>query len=389
MKGPSDSQANRQRNALRILIIGGTGFIGSHHVHVAQERGHIVTVLGSSENEASQSCSPSAQVPIRDLYRQTRAAKKKQRTFPEGVKFVTGDLYGDLSALEQQSWDAVIDCAQFAPQGVRNVARLLRNQVDHYTLISTISVYPPRAGDLTEDSPTLEYQHSIDPYALQFPERDHEYGSLKVLCEREAAAQFPGKSLIIRPGVMVGPGATADFLAFWFSTMEAGREIAVPGDPQARVQLLDARDLAEWVIRMVENSETGTYNATGPAAPLTNCELLGAIRSQFSSAVRFTWLPSQWLIDSKIDVHPAPLFWTKDAECTRPNEHWVSNDVSSSKAYAKGLTCRPLAATLVDSIAWFKSLPREQQVPSWNGWKAEVEQHALALWHSTLRRRKG
>lgn len=356
----SEASAAHAPTPLNILMIGGTGFLGSHHANAALERGHRVTVM-------------------------SRNSRERNAKLPPGVKTIVADRYVDLSAIKNQSWDVVIDFAAYAPLGVRLLGQALQGRVKHYTLISTISRYAWTGGEKDETSPPLDYADPTDPYTLKGPKDYSQYCSLKALCEREAEAQFPHKTLTIRPGVVVGPNATQDFLAFWFARMEKGGEILVPGDPLDRVQLIDARDIAQWVIRMVEQGETGTYNTTGPMGALTQSELLGAVRSQFSSSTQLTWAPSRWMIEQKIPVKTTPLFWMKEPQFAQRDEYWASYRVSSRKAFAKGLVLRPLASTLADNLASFKAIPRERQTPFESGWDAQLEQKTLALWQAARR----
>lgn len=346
---------------MRILILGGAGFAGQHHVNAALSRGHAVTVF----------------------------SRKKCEGLDERVEVITGDRYADLDRIRDREWDAVVDVAAFAPLGVRTLAQVLKASIKHYTLISTVMTYVRASGSVDESSAVLEYTDGVDPYTVQRASGENkwiQYGCLKVLCEREAQAQFPGRTLIVRPGVLVGPGDYIDHIGYWFARMARGGEVLAPGDPLAPVQFIDARDLAEWVICMVERSESGVYNAVGPSLPMTMSELLGAVRSQFSTPVKLTWVPSDWLIDQKLTTDEVPFFWMKHPETASPRELWVNYAVSCKRAHAKGLRFRSLDETLSDNLTWFKSLPAHRQATSPSGWPAEIESKLLMAWHASRRR---
>jgi nucleoside-diphosphate-sugar epimerase len=186
---------------MRILILGGTGFAGLHQVITALCRGHEVTVFSQD---------------IVDK-------------IDESVELIIGDRYVDLELLRDREWDAVLDYAAFAPLGVRKLAEQLGKNIKHYTLISTVMTYSRSAVQVDEQSPVLEFDGTADPFTLQMPKGWRQYGSLKVLCEREAERQFPGRTLIARPSVISGPGDGVDHIAYWFARMQKGGEILAPG----------------------------------------------------------------------------------------------------------------------------------------------------------------
>jgi len=171
-------------------------------------------------------------------------------------------------------------------------------------------------------------------------------------------------------------------MGYWIGRMDKGGEILAPGDPLSLVQYIDARDLAEWVVRMVERGEIGTYNAAGPAMPMGIGELLGATRSMFSTPVRFTWIPSYWLIQQGVKTRDPSIFWVRPPESREPEEEWVSYKVSSAKAIGKGLAFRPLATTLQDMMAHYRDLSPENQAKFVTEWRPQSEQQLLTAWHS-------
>lgn len=344
---PTRAAAGRRK----VLILGGTGFIGPHFVRSAVEGGHAVTVFNRGRANG-------------DL--------------PGDVERLIGDRNSDLRALMRRDWDVVIDLAVRRPLWVRTIGEALRGHVGHYTFISSGAVYKHTLDSLVrtdESSETLTFDLPVDPYLNDAaamsavavktrciegdtPEacfaKANTYGVLKAQCELEVDRQFAGIALVVRPCYIVGPGDPSVFLPYWLARIERGGEILGPGDPLHPVHFIDARDLADWVIHMTERGEIGTYNATGPAYSMSMCELLGAIRSLFSVPARMTWVKSTWAMDRDV-VNAGVSEWSV----------WnFSNDDSdmaynSDKALAKGLTYRPLHTTLVDSLAWYHSLPAD------------------------------
>ena len=223
---------------MRVLILGGTVFLGRHLVEAAVTRGHNVTIFTRGQNPA-------------DL--------------PAGVEALRGDRDGDLSALTDRRWDAAIDTSGYAPRIVRASAELLVESVGHYSFISSISVYHDLAQvGMQEDAPVATL---ADPAVEEVT--GETYGALKALCEQAAEAVMPGRVLVVRPGLIVGPYDPTDRFTYWPHRVAAGGEVLAPGRPEQRVQYIDARDLAGWTLSLVERAQVGVYHATGPAAPLT------------------------------------------------------------------------------------------------------------------------
>src|SRR3954468_9683164 len=244
----------KPRAPLRILILGGTGFTGPYQVRYAVQRGHKVTVFNRGKTHKSE--------------------------LPEGVEQLVGDRNGQLDALKNRKWDVCIDNPTMLPSWVRDAAQILKGNVERYVFISTISVYGDMKGGPDENAPLAKYE-GADPYketrdtviASQFKL----YGPLKTLSEQEMQKWFPNQSLIIRPGLIVGPGDDTDRFTYWPVRIDRAGEVLAPGEPKDPVQFIDARDLAEWTIRMAENRETGVYNATGPEKELGVGDMLGGI----------------------------------------------------------------------------------------------------------------
>ncbi|MBL8148826.1 MAG: NAD-dependent epimerase/dehydratase family protein [Blastocatellia bacterium] len=335
---------------MKILILGGTGFIGPHQVRYALARGHKVTLFNRG--------------------------KTNPKLFPD-VEQLTGNRNGDLESLKGKEWDVVIDNPATLPRWVRDTAQLLKNSAKHYVFISTISVYSDvskpdmdeTAAVATIDDPTVEKITG------------ETYGALKALAEKEAEKAFPGKALIIRPGLIVGPGDLTDRFSYWPVRIEKGGEILSPGTPDDPVQFIDARDLSEWVIRMVEQSEVGVYNATGPKSPLSIAEMLYGIKAVTTSDAKFTWVDSDFLSSQKVFPWVHMPVWVPPK-----GDSAGFSRISVKRAVAKGLTYRPLADTAKATLDWYKTRPSEQQAKLAAGISPERETEVLAAWHS---RKKG
>jgi 2'-hydroxyisoflavone reductase len=200
---------------------------------------------------------------------------------------------------------------------------------------------------------------------------------LKALSEREAEKWFPRKTTVIRPGLIVGPGDESDRFTYWPLRIDRGGEILAPGDGLDPIQFIDARDLAEWTIRLVEQKTFGTFNATGPRSALNSGEFLGGIRAGVSGSreVRFTWVPTEFLTQQKVQPWSDLPVWIP-----RSMPDSAISTVSIARAVAQGLTFRPLATTTVDTIAWFNTLPPERKANLRAGLKAEREVEVLRAW---------
>lgn len=366
----SRGAAEQSRTAfkgLRILILGGTGNIGPYHVRAAVQRGHHVSVFSRGRTAA-------------DL--------------PASVERLSGDRSGDLSSLEGRDWDAVLDIATFGPSWVRTLGEALRGRVGHYTFISTVSVYDnPAANRLTDEtSRVLVYDGKADPYS-NIEGESPDYGALKVLCEREAEKQFPARTLVVRPGYIAGPGDTHAPLPYWVQRMQRGGEVLAAGDPSTPVQFIDVRDLAEWIVRMIERRGTGLYNAVGPVPPTDVLHVIDAARSTAAPPPRVTWVPSSWLATQKDrGLFGGLLFW----EINRG----ALSGISNARALAQGLTTRSVKATLADTWRFLQTQPPPAQVTAGYRPKAgggfervqlpwpeylQREKAVLAAWHASAR----
>jgi 2'-hydroxyisoflavone reductase len=342
--------AQKAVKPLRILILGGTGFTGPFQILYALSRGHKVTVFNRGKTHPGE--------------------------LSKEVEQLIGDRNGQLDALKDRQWDVAIDNPTTLPAWVHDAAQILKGNVDRYVFISTISVYADTSKGVDENAPFAKYD-GPDAFKETLEAMKASgyktYGPLKALSEKEAEKWFPGRTLVIRPGLIVGPGDETDRFTYWPVRIERGGEVLAPGTPSDPVQLIDARDLAEWTIRMAEKHETGVYNATGPARTLVIGDMLGGIKTALSSNANFTWVNADFLKQQKVQAWSDMPVWAGDElGMARTN---------ISRALGKGLTLRPLADTARDTLAWFKSQPQDRRSHLRAGLKPEREAEVLTAWH--------
>ena len=346
--------AEEKVKPLRILILGGTGFTGPFQVKYALSRGHKVTVFNRGKTHPGE--------------------------LPKEVEQLTGDRNGQLEALKGKKWDVCIDNPTTLPAWVRQAAQFLKGNVERYIFISTISVYADTSTGPDENTPLAKYE-GADPFKETLEAMKASgyktYGPLKALSEQETEKWFPGKSLIIRPGLIVGPRDETDRFTYWPVRIDRGGEVLAPGNPSDPVQFIDGRDLAEWTIRMAENRETGIYNATGPAKELGIGGMLDGIKTALNSNASFAWADGEFLKQQKVEAWSDMPVWAGDElGMARTN---------ISRALAKGLTFRPLGDTARDTLAWFKTQKPERQAKMRAGLTPEREAEVLVALHKTAK----
>lgn len=348
-------QTTRAAKPLRLLILGGTGFTGPYQVRYAIERGHKVTLFNRG--------------------------KTNPKLFPEVEKLQGDRATGNLDALKGREWDAVIDNPTTLPMWVRDASEVLKDKTNHYVFVSTVSVYADSSKpDMDESATVIKIDEKLPIVAARDPRTKglmENYGGLKALSEREAEQAFANRVTIIRPGLIVGPGDLTDRFSYWTVRIERGGEVLAPGAPEDRVQIIDARDLAEWTVRMVEQNATGTYNALGPKSPLSIAEMLYGIRAATTSDVRFTWVDAEFLEREKVRAWVDMPVWIP-----AKGEYAGFGRRSNRRAIERGLTFRSLADTARATLDWYKSRPAEEQIKLRNGLAPEREQAVLAAWHA-------
>jgi len=336
---------------LNILILGGTGFTGPHQVAYALQRGHKVTLFNRG---------------------------RQGNPWPGQVEELLGDRNtGDLKALEGRTWDVCIDNPTTLPFWVRDAAKVLAGKVGHYIFISTISVYASNAIPNQDETAATAPYTGADPMAETLKTLQASmgelYGPLKAVSEQEAKHQFGPATTVIRPGLIVGPGDETDRFTYWPVRLARGGEVLAPGDGADPVQFIDARDLAEWTIRMAEARSFGVFNATGPAHTLTTKAMLTTVGEAVHSTAHLNWAPAAFLDAQKVNAWSDMPVWIPGQGDTAGFARR-----SIARALAAGLTFRPLPVTAADTLAWFKSQPGERQAKLKAGLTPEREAEVLA-----------
>jgi len=331
---------------LKLLIMGGTGFIGPHIVAAAVKRGHTITLFNRGKTHPG--------------------------LFPDLEK-LHGDRKTDLSALEGRKWDAVVDTAAYIPGDVTRSATLLAPNVGQYLLVSTVSVYAKLDKPGLDESAPLATTTEPDAQKVT----NENYGALKVLCEKAAEAALPGRVCVIRPGLIVGPGDNSDRFTYWPVRVARGGEVLAPDKPGDFVQFIDARDLADFIVLCLERKTFGTFNADAQAGSITIGALLDTCKKVTKSDAQFTWVDPKFLEEQKIGPWADLPVWIP-AE----GDDAGFGQVSAAKAKAAGLTYTPLADTVNDTLTWFKTEPAEHQAKLKAGLTAEREAAALKAWHA-------
>ncbi len=337
--------SRRAPAGLRILILGGTGFIGPYQVRYALDRGHTVTLFNRG--------------------------RTNPQLFPEVEKLV-GDRDGDLSALEGRRWDVVIDNSASDPVRVERSARVLRDAVGLYLFVSTRSVYYDTSRvPMTVDAELFSHENTKVEPGARLP-----YGLAKALSEAKVRELLPDRTLIVRPSLIVGPGDLTDRFTYWPVRIERGGEILAPGDGSDFVQVIDARDLSEWMIRLVEQRVTGLYNALGPQTPWSFAEFLHGIKAVTTADARFTWVDTDFLLEHDVQPYREMPVWMPARD---GREGFGRFDIS--REVALGLTFRPLAVTARDTLDYYHAQPEERQRELRAGITPERETEVLRLWH--------
>jgi 2'-hydroxyisoflavone reductase len=338
----------RSDSRLRILVLGGTRFLGPHTVKAALARGHEVTLFNRG--------------------------KSNPTLFPDLEK-LEGDRDGKLDALRGRDWDAVIDTSGYVPRIVKMSTELLRDHIQHYVFISTISVY----GDFNQVG--LNEKSAVgtlpDPKVEEITAET--YGPLKALCEQAASDAMPGRVWNVRPGLIVGPLDGSDRFTYWPVRVARGGEVLAPEGPAEAVQIIDVRDLADFLVLGLEKRLVGLHNAVSPPGELTMGELLETCRSVSGSDATFTWVGRDFLAENQVQA------WS-DLPCWIPTyEEAGVGTIRVDRALSDGMVLRPLSETVRDTLDWWKTLPQDRTDALRSGLEAAREAEVLAAWHARAR----
>jgi 2'-hydroxyisoflavone reductase len=323
---------------VRILIIGGTAFVGRYIAAAAIDAGHDVTLFNRGQTDPG--------------------------LFPQATH-LTGDRNADLSALAHGSWDATVDVCGYFPRQLRSLADALDGRGGRYVFISSVSAYSsgvPRGYD--EAAPLADV---TDPDAETVTGQN--YGGLKVACEHAATGLFGSGTTIIRPTYVIGPHDRSYRFTWWVDRLARGGQVLAPGAPEDPIQLIDARDLGNWTVLLLDRSVTGTFHAASPAPPFGFGEMLDAIRAEVAPpGTRLTWVDSEFLVAEGVDGAVLPLW----AEGDSGGQNLSTADPSA--AFAAGLAPRPLRQTVAEMRA------AGETAPPTKGLAAEREAELLSRW---------
>jgi 2'-hydroxyisoflavone reductase len=303
---------------MRLLILGGTVFLGRHVAAEALGRGHAVTLLHRGRHGAE--------------------------LFPKAEHLLT-DRTADLSVLDGRRWDAAIDTSGYQPADVQASSERLAGTVDHLGFVSTCNVYPAWPSEqVSEDSAVWR--------------EGDDYGPAKAACERAAEAAMPGRVAHYRAGLLCGPHDNVFRLPWWVRRIARGGDVPAPGDPRRTVQLVDVRDLARWFVDLAEQRRSGVFNATAPAGVTTMGEVLEAAVAATGSGARLRWTPEESLLAAGVEPWTELPLWGPEGEM---GGTWR---VDATRAKSEGLRCRPASETVADVSAWLRD-GGEDRLPAW------------------------
>jgi 2'-hydroxyisoflavone reductase len=316
---------------MKILILGGTKFLGRHLVDAALARGHEVTLFNRGKTDPN--------------------------LFPD-LETILGDRGQDIEKLAGREWDAVVDVAGYVPRIVRMSAQALEKSVKKYVFISSISVYGDfKQAGIDESYPVGKLEdESVEEVTGET------YGPLKALCEKTVQDIYGDRALIVRPGLIVGPHDPTDRFTYWPMRVKRGDDVITPDKPQTPIQIIDVRDLSEFIIKLIEDDASGIYNATGPDSELMMGEFLDACKRVSGSVAAFHWASVEFLQEHEVAPWSDMPVWIPDTE-----EEAGFSRVDVSKAIKAGLKFRPLEETIRDTITWAETRPADHQ------WRAGLD----------------
>ncbi len=326
---------------MKILILGGTRFVGRSLVETAISEGHEVTLFNRGKTNP-------------DL-------------FPE-LELIVGDRDSELRPLHGRKWDVVVDTCGYVPRIVKKSAEMLADSVEHYTFISSISAYADFAKPGIDENSLLA---TIEDEAVE-KVTDETYGPLKVLCEKAVRSAMPGRILVLRCGLIVGHYDPSDRFTYWPVRMSQGGKVLAPSPPQRQIQFIDARDLAQFILSMAQKRQTGTFNTTGPVYTLTMQRFLEECNGISGNRANLTWVSEDFIIENKA-IMPV---WVP--------EGWTGMfQVNCKRANAAGLTLTPLTTTIRDTVTWHATRPVRHQLKA--GLETKREEELLRIWYEQNR----
>lgn len=351
---PSFARSARQGAPLKLLVLGGTGFLGPHFVEAARKHGHTLTLFNRGK---------------------TNPDKFSGEQFND-IEQLHGDRKSDMKALQgERQWDAVLDTSAYLPADVTRSAQLLAARVKQYVLVSTISVYARNDAPADENAPLATL---ADPTVTEVT--GETYGGLKALCERAAERELPGRTTVVRPGLIVGPGDNSDRFTYWPARADRGGEILAPGSAADPTQFIDVRDLAGFLLTTIERGRFGIYNADGAPGSLSMGALLDECRRAAGAESSLTWVPADFLEAQKVSAWQDMPAWIPAR-----GDYAGFGRTSVAKAKAAGLRQRPLRETVRDTLDWWRTLPQERRAKPKAGIAAAREAEVLKAWHDSAK----
>lgn len=345
---------------MKLLIIGGTQFLGRHLTTAALAGNHEVTLFNRGNHPSPAMAN---------------------------VETIVGDRNRDLHKLKGRHWDGVVDTCGFLPDNVRAVAEVLSDSVARYVFISSVSAYADfSVVGVDEEAPlkTLTSEQLVEANAIDSSGPSSGvnygklYGGLKALCEAAAEQVLPNRVLNIRPGLIVGPDDYTDRFTYWVVRIAGGGEVLAPARPECPVQFIDVRDLAEWIVRMIEWKATGVYNANGLPGATTMASLFEACNETSGSKASFTWASEEFLLEEPVWAWSEMPLWMPEAAAPHMKGFMLIN---CEKAIAAGLTYRPLQETIKETLAWWEANCTGETMKA--GIDRERERRLLEKWHES------
>lgn len=333
----------------KILILGGTGFIGPHDVRHALARGHTVTIFNRGRSGPGM--------------------------FGKDVEELSGDRMTNLDALKGRKWDAVIDesaSLSSAPEWVKLSANLLKDSTDQYLFVSTRSVYQDLSSvPMSAAAPVLTLENA--PIDAGKPLT---YGHAKAYAEKEAHKAMPGRVTVVRPGLIIGPEDDTDRFTYWPVRIARGGEVLVPGDGTDHVQIIDVRDLVEFCVKLVEDRTFGVFNAVGPNMGMPFKEFVQRIQKGVGSNPTYTWVDADFLRANGANPYgrELPVFQVMKGRTAGFARFDLAPEIKA------GLKFRPMEQTAKETLEWWRTLPAERQAAIKTGFTPEREKALLDLW---------
>lgn len=347
---PSSARTILRPKPRKLLVLGGTGFLGPHFVEIARKHGHTLTLFNRGK---------------------TNPDKFSGEQFND-IEQLHGDRKSDMKALEgDRQWDAVLDTSAYLPADVTRSAKLLASRVKQYLIVSTISVYAKNDAPNDETSPLAVL---ADPNVTEVT--GETYGGLKALCEQAAERELPGRTTVVRPGLIVGPGDNSDRFTYWPARADRGGEILAPGSAADPTQFIDVRDLAAFLLATIEYGRFGIYNADAAPGSLTMGALLSECQHAAKAKSSVTWVPADFLEAQKVSPWQDMPAWIPAR-----GEYAGFGRTSVAKARAAGLQQRPLRETVSATLDWWRALPEERRAKLKAGIAATREAEVLKAWH--------